>query len=91
MFEFDVREQRETAEMDRVSAQLDGAQARERQARADRTGAITAAIGGATRGLATMAQGGAFSPKETNFQFTDLTKGKDYSLPSSTVQTFFNR
>jgi len=89
MFEFDVREQRETAEMDRISAQLDGAEARQRQAQADRAGAITSAIGGATRGLATMAQGGAFSPKESNFQFTDLTKGKDYSLPSSTVQTYF--
>ena len=62
IFEFDVREQRETAQMDRVSAQLSGAQARERQAQADRTGAITQAIGGVTSGLATMAKGGAFSP-----------------------------
>ena len=89
IFEFDVREQRETAEMDRVAAQLSGAERRERQAQADRTGAITQAIGGVTSGLSTMAKGGAFSPKQSNFQFTDVTQGQDYSLPSSTVQTFF--
>ena len=61
-FEFNVREERETAEMDRVAAQLSGAQARERQAQADRTGAITAAIGGVTSGIANMARGGAFGP-----------------------------
>ena len=89
IFEFDVREQRETAEMDRVAAQLSGAERRERQAQADRTGAITQAIGGVTSGLSTMAKGGAFSPKQSNFQFTDVTQGQDYSLPSSTVQTYF--
>ena len=89
-FEFNVREQREIAEMDRVAAQLSGAEARQRQAQADRAGVITSAIGGVTRGLAGMAQGGAFSPQQSNFQFTDLTKGKDYSLPSSTtIPTYF--
>jgi len=58
-FEFEVREQREVAQMDRVAAQLAGAEARERQAQADRTGAITAAIGGVTSGIANIARGGA--------------------------------
>lgn len=58
-FEFEVREQREVAQMDRVAAQLAGAEARERQAQADRTGAITAAIGGVTSGIANIAKGGA--------------------------------
>lgn len=61
-FEFGAREQREVAQMDRVATQLSGAEAREAQAQADRTGAITSAIGGVTSGLATMAKGGAFSP-----------------------------
>lgn len=61
-FEFGVREQREIAQMDRVATQLAGAEAREAQAQADRTGAITSAIGGVTSGIATMARGGAFSP-----------------------------
>lgn len=79
-FEFGVREQREVAQMDRVAAQLSGAEAREAQAQADRTGAMTAAIGGVTSGIATMAKGGAFSPQQSNFQFTDPTAGNDYSL-----------
>jgi len=62
-FEFGAREQRETAQMDRVATQLSGAEAREAQAQADVTGAITTAIGGVTSGAATMAKGGAFSPK----------------------------
>jgi hypothetical protein len=62
-FEFGAKEQRETAQMDRVATQLSGAEAREAQAQADVTGAITSAIGGVTSGIATMAKGGAFSPK----------------------------
>jgi hypothetical protein len=59
-FEFGAREQRETAQMDRVATQLSGAEAREAQAQADVTGAITAAIGGVTSGVSTMAKGGVF-------------------------------
>jgi len=62
-FEFGVREQREVAQMDRVAAQLSGAEAREAQAQADRTGAITTAIGGVTEGVATMAKAGVFKKK----------------------------
>ncbi len=47
-FAFQTQENRENAKLDRVSAQLAGAQAREMQAQSDRTGAITGAIGGLT-------------------------------------------
>jgi len=45
-FEFGVREDRETAKMDRVAAGLAGAEARQMQAGADRTGALTGMISG---------------------------------------------
>ena len=47
-FAFQAQENREGAKLDRVSAQLAGAQARQAQASSDRTGAITGAIGGLT-------------------------------------------
>tara|TARA_R110000803_G_scaffold182012_1_gene244364 strand:+ start:506 stop:1249 length:744 start_codon:yes stop_codon:yes gene_type:complete len=47
-FEFNARENREAGKLDRVSAQLSGAQAREAQAQSDKTSAITGAIGGLT-------------------------------------------
>ena len=47
-FQFQTQENREDAKLDRVSAQLSGAQARQAQASSDRTGAITGAIGGLT-------------------------------------------
>jgi hypothetical protein len=64
-FEFTAREARETAELDRVSAQLYGAQARESQAQSDRTGAITGAIGGVISTVGSMYQGGAFKKAPT--------------------------
>ena len=45
-FMFQTREGRQLQQLDRVSAQLGGAQARENQAAADYSGAITGAIGG---------------------------------------------
>ena len=45
-FAFQSQENREGAQLDRVSAQLSGAQARQSQAQSDRTGAITGAISG---------------------------------------------
>ncbi len=45
-FEFGAREQRELTELDRISAQLSGAEARKGQAESERTGAITGTIGG---------------------------------------------
>ena len=60
-FVYGQQENREVAEMDRVSAQLSGAQARESQAQSDRTGAITGAVGGALGVFGSMASAGAFS------------------------------
>tara|TARA_R110002126_G_scaffold156273_1_gene303617 strand:+ start:458 stop:1222 length:765 start_codon:yes stop_codon:yes gene_type:complete len=45
-FAFQTQENREGAQLDRVSTQLSGAQAREGQAQADRTSALTGAISG---------------------------------------------
>ena len=53
-FEFSATEQRETAAMDRVAAQISGAEAREGQAQADRAGAITSAIGGFAKSIGGM-------------------------------------
>lgn len=44
-FAFGAQESRETAKLDRIAAQLSGAQARESQAASDQTGAITSTIG----------------------------------------------
>jgi hypothetical protein len=60
-FEFGVREARETAEMDRLSAQIAGAEARQVQAQADKTRAITGAVGGVVSTFGSMASAGAFS------------------------------
>lgn len=59
-FEFGVREARETAEMDRLSAQISGAEARQVQAQADKTRAITGAVGGVMSTFGSMASAGAF-------------------------------
>jgi len=59
-FEFGVREARETAEMDRLSAQISGAEARQVQAQADKTRAITGAVGGVVSTFGSMASAGAF-------------------------------
>jgi len=45
-FAFQAQENREGAQLDRVSTQLSGAEARQAQASSDRTGAITGAISG---------------------------------------------
>ena len=45
-FEFGVREGREVAQLDRLSAQISGAEARQAQAGADRMGALTGMVGG---------------------------------------------
>lgn len=47
-FMFGAREAREQGKIDRVAGQLSGAQAREMQAQADYTGALTGMIGGIT-------------------------------------------
>ena len=45
-FQFQTQENREDAKLDRLSTQLAGAEARQAQASADRTGALTGMIGG---------------------------------------------
>ena len=62
-FEFNVNENRETTEMDRVSSQLSGAEARQNQARSDYTGAVTSAVGGAASAFGGVMSSGAFSSK----------------------------
>jgi len=59
-FVYGQQENRETAEMDRVSTQLSGAQARESQARSDQTTAVTTAVGGALGVFGDMARAKAF-------------------------------
>ncbi len=88
-FEFEVREQRETAAMDRVAAQLSGAEARERQAQADRTGAITSAIGGVTSGLANMASGGAFGGRTPTTSVNTITPSPVVNVTSSPTAEVF--
>lgn len=58
-FEFGAREQRELTELDRISAQLSGAEARKGQAESERTGAITGAMGGLVSSI-----GGYFANKQ---------------------------
>ena len=60
-FMFGAQENREEGQLDRVSAQLAGAQAREAQANADRTGALTGMIGGVTSLVGAGLTSGAFS------------------------------
>ena len=63
--EFMYREQesRDLAQMDRLSAQIAGAEAREMQASADRTNAIAGAVGGIASTVGGMYQAGAFGKK----------------------------
>jgi len=54
-FMFNAKDRREAGQLDRVSAQLSGAQGREAQAASDRTAAVTGAIGGVTSAVGSMA------------------------------------
>lgn len=54
-FMFNAKDRREAGQLDRVSAQLSGAQGREAQAASDRTAAITGAIGGVTSAIGSTA------------------------------------
>jgi len=60
-FVYGQQEARELAKMDRVAGQLSNAQAREAQARADQTGALTGMIGGITSTIGSMASSGSFA------------------------------
>jgi hypothetical protein len=60
-FVYGQQEARELAKMDRVAGQLSNAQAREAQARADQTGALTGMIGGLTSTVGSLASSGSFA------------------------------
>ena len=59
-FAFQTQENREMQQLDRVSAQISGAEARQSQAGADRTGALTGMIGGLASTFGSAVAGGAF-------------------------------
>ena len=59
-FMFGAREEREMQQLDRISTQLSGAEAREAQARADQTGIMTTAIGGIASGLSSFGANDGF-------------------------------
>ena len=59
-FTFGAKEEREMQQLDRVSAQISGAEARQAQAGADRTGALTGMIGGVASTFGSAVAGGAF-------------------------------
>ena len=60
-FTFGAKEDREMQQLDRVSAQLAGAEAKQMQAASDRTGALTGMIGGLSSTFGSAVEGGAFS------------------------------
>ncbi len=82
-FEFGVREGREAEQLDRVSAQLSGAEARGAQASADRMGAFTGMVGG----LASTA-GSYFSAAASSNNFG--TQGYDTSKFNAPVSSSFS-
>ena len=59
-FTFGAKEEREMQQLDRVSAQISGAEARQAQAGADRTGALTGMIGGIASTFGSAAGAGLF-------------------------------
>tara|TARA_R110001583_G_C5635449_1_gene407421 strand:+ start:489 stop:1292 length:804 start_codon:yes stop_codon:yes gene_type:complete len=79
-FEFGIREGREVAQLDRVSAQIAGQEAIEAQASADRTGALTGMIGGlaSTAGSFMNASASANSFDKQGF---DTTTGSGFTPP----------
>jgi hypothetical protein len=79
-FVYGEKEKRELAALDRVQAKIDGATAREMQAKQDRAGAITGAIGGVAKGLSGAAAGGAFGSEVMGRTWKQQRKkeGKSY-------------
>jgi hypothetical protein len=62
MFAFNARENREQQKIDRTAGQLQGAQARQMQAQADRTGALTGMISGISGALGNFVTAKAGTP-----------------------------
>ncbi len=96
--EFMYREQenRDLMQMDRLSAQIAGAEAREMQASADRSNAITGAVGGIASTVGGMYQAGAFNPTPTasggtsfSSTFNTSSIGTGISTPGLQTKTTF--
>ena len=74
-FAFQAQESREEGKLDRISAQLAGAEARQAQASADRTGALTGMIGGLTGIASAGLTSGAFGGGKALRDFNKLYEG----------------
>ena len=72
-FMFGAQESREEGKLDRTSAQLAGAEARQAQASADRTGALTGMIGGVTSLAGAGLTSGAFSGSAASLTPPNMT------------------
>jgi hypothetical protein len=80
-FVYGQQEAREIAKMDRVAGQLSNAQAREAQARADQTGALTGMIGGITSTIGSMASSGSFSKGRAGTKdYSNTFKASNYKI-----------
>tara|TARA_R110000868_G_scaffold151203_1_gene374869 strand:- start:8392 stop:9123 length:732 start_codon:yes stop_codon:yes gene_type:complete len=78
-FIFNTQEDRDKAQLNRLSAQVSGAEAAEAQASADKTGAITGAIGGLVSTVGSMYNAGAFKGSPST---TSIFDGMDYKPKS---------
>ena len=88
-FAFNAQENREGAQLDRVSAQLAGAAQRESQAQSDRTGALTgmisgvgSAVGGVATGLAAQNASPYQAPVATSLDTSGLAANGFSSTPT---------
>ena len=93
-FEFGIREGREVAQLDRLSSQISGAEARQAQAGADKMGALTGTIGGlaSTAGSYMSAVGSANTFDGSGFTQPPLntSQPKDYSTQGYAGLPVFN-
>ena len=80
-FVFNAQEQRDLADMDRLSAQVSGAEQRGAQARSDRTSALTGTIGSLTSIAGSYMEGGGSASPE------DSANSEDLASPSTMSQT----
>ena len=78
-FAFQTQENREGAQLDRVSSQLSGAAQRQSQAQSDRTGALTGMISGVGSAVGTVATGLA-AQNATPYQPSDRRLKKNIKL-----------
>jgi hypothetical protein len=90
MFAFNAREKREQEKIDRVSGQLSGAQARERQAQADRTGALTGMIGGLSSIAGSMASGMGSGAGTAARSLPPPTPGAVANQPLTQTAAYYN-